>query len=241
LPSCAVGLHFAQPLRPEARPATCLAQLRRREPGTSYSAQRRRPQVAPLSAQPSAAWPAQQWYRAPGLSRHSAQLPATCLAQPRRSEPGTSYSAQRRRPQVAPHSAQPPASYFAQPLAAGSSAGAFVSWAGRGRRSGGDETIRWRCAPDPMTWLNQVITLCAILESDGRALGGVGGCCPCAWAEVAANNCRDRKNVAAPNALDFMVLPPAARDNERNVRPACSSSCLHASFPAPAGSPPQHR
>src|SRR5262249_6965980 len=119
-------------------------------------------------------------------------------------------------------------------------AGVFVSCAGRGRGSGGDDTIRWRCAPDPVTWWNQLITLCAILELDGRALGGVDCCCPCAWADAAANNCRDRKNVA-PNTLDLMVPPPAARDNERNVRPPRSSSCLHASFPAPAGRPSQHR
>jgi hypothetical protein len=112
---------------------------------------------------------------------------------------------------------------FGSTAAAGSSAGVFVSCGGRGRGSGGDDTIRWRCAPDPMTWWIQVITLCAILESDDRALGGVGGCCPCAWADAAANNCRDKKNVAAPNTLDrrfkgrritqlrFRILAPGSR------------------------------
>ena len=100
---------------------------------------------------------------------------------------------------------------FCSTAAAGSSVGVFVSCAGRGRGSGGDDTIRWRCVPDPATWWNQVITLCAILESDGRALGGVGGCCPCAWADAAANNCRDRKNVAAPNTLDLMVRSRSTR------------------------------
>jgi hypothetical protein len=82
---------------------------------------------------------------------------------------------------------------FCSSAAAGSSAGVFVSCAGRGRGSGGDDTIRWRCAPVPVTWWNQVITLCATLETGGRALGGVGGCGPCAWADVAANNWRDRE------------------------------------------------
>ena len=85
------GASFSQPLRPEARPAPCLAQLKGRVPGISHSAQRRRLQVAPHSAQLSAAYPAQQWYRA--------------LRTP--------YSA-RRWPQVAPHSAQPPAPCLAQ-------------------------------------------------------------------------------------------------------------------------------
>ena len=106
---------------------------------------------------------------------------------------------------------------FCSTAAAGSSAGVFVSCAGRGRGSGGDDTIRWRCAPVPVTWWNQVITLCATLETGGRALGGVSGCGPCAWADAAANNWRDRKNVAAPNTLDLMVRPPAARDNEREA------------------------
>ena len=106
---------------------------------------------------------------------------------------------------------------FCSSAAAGSSAGVFVSCAGRGRGSGGDDTIRWRCAPVPVTWWNQVITLCATLETGGRALGGVGGCGPCAWADAAANNWRDRKNVAAPNTLDLMVRPPAARNNEREA------------------------
>jgi hypothetical protein len=82
---------------------------------------------------------------------------------------------------------------FCSSAAAGSSVGVFVSCAGRGRGSGGDDTIRWRCAPVPVTWWNQVITLCATLETGGRALGGVGGCGPCAWADVAANNWRDRE------------------------------------------------
>ena len=47
-----VAPHSAQP------PAPCLAQLRRRGPGTSYSPQRR-PQVAPHSAQPPASYSAQ--------------------------------------------------------------------------------------------------------------------------------------------------------------------------------------
>ena len=59
---------------------------------------------------------------------------------------------------------------FGSTAAAGRSAGVFVSCAGRGRGSGGDDTIRWRRAPDPVTWWNQVITLCAILETGGRAL-----------------------------------------------------------------------
>ena len=59
-------------------------------------------------------------------------------------------------------------------------------------------------------------TLCAILETGG-ALGGVDGCGPCAWADAEANNWRDRKDVAAPNTLDLMVRPPAARDNEREA------------------------
>ena len=130
---------------------------------------------------------------------------------------------------------------FGSTAAAGSSAGVFVSCGGRDRGSGGDDTIRWRRAPDPVTWWNQVITLRAILKSDGRALGGVGGCCPCAGADAAANNCRDRKNIAAPNTLDLMVLPPTPLDNERNVRAARSSSCSHTSFPAPAGWSSQHR
>jgi hypothetical protein len=37
------------------------------------------------------------------------------------------------------------------------------------------------------------------------------------WADAAANNWRDRKNVAAPNTLDLMVRPPAVRDNEREA------------------------
>ena len=114
------GASFAQPPRPEARPAPCLAQLQGRMPEISYSAQRRRLQVAPHSAQLSAAYPAQQWYRACGHlfgSRRSRFSSTGCLlAQPRRRGPGTSYSPQRRRPQVAPHSAQPPASYSAQAL-----------------------------------------------------------------------------------------------------------------------------
>ena len=118
---------------------------------------------------------------------------------------------------------------FCSTAAAGSSAGVFVSCAGRGRGSGGDDTIRWRCAPVPVTWWNQVITLCATLETGGCALGGVGGCGPCAWADVAANNWRDRKNVAAPSTLDLMVRPPAARDNERE---AVSWRSTHASVPA---------
>src|SRR6478752_1036888 len=128
---------------------------------------------------------------------------------------------------------------FCSSAAAGSSAGVFVSCAGRGRGSGGDDTIRWRCAPVPVTWWNQVITLCATLETGGCALGGVGGCGPCAWADVAANNWRDRKNVAAPNTLDLMVGPPAARNNEREAvswrSTLALSTCLRASFPAPAG------
>jgi hypothetical protein len=51
--------------------------------------------------------------------------------------------------------------------------------------------------------------LSATPEKGGRALGGVGGCGPCAWADAAANNWRDRKNVAAPSILDFMVRPSA--------------------------------
>src|SRR6202035_3960732 len=94
---------------------------------------------------------------------------------------------------------------FCSSAAAGSSGGVFVSCSGRGRGSGGDDTIRWRCAPEPVTWWNQVITLCATPEKGGRALGGVGGFGPCAWANAAANNWRDRKNVAAPNTLDLMV------------------------------------
>src|SRR5215469_16859847 len=56
---------------------------------------------------------------------------------------------------------------FSSTAAAGSSAGVFVSCAGRGRGSGGDDTIRWRRPPVPVMWWNQVITLCAILESGG--------------------------------------------------------------------------
>ena len=58
---------------------------------------------------------------------------------------------------------------FGSTAAAGSSAGVFVSCGGRDRGSGGDDTNRWRRAPDPVTWWNQVITLCAILESDGKS------------------------------------------------------------------------
>ena len=87
---------------------------------------------------------------------------------------------------------------FGSTAAAGSSAGVFVSCGGRDRGSGGDDTIRWRRAPDPVTWWNQVITLCAILESDGRALGGVGGCCPCAWGRRSSQQLQRQKEYCRP-------------------------------------------
>ena len=87
--------------------------------------------------------------------------------------------------------------------------------------------------------------VCAILETGAAALG-VGGCSPCAWTDAAANNWRDRKDIAAPNTLDLMVRSPAAGNNEREavspgVRPMRTSSCLRASFPTPAGWPSQYR
>ena len=211
-----MGPHSAQPMRPEARPAPCLAQLWGWVPEISYSAQLQRLQVAPHSAQPPAAYPAQQWYRASATSSLAQRQWPQALRLDFGSTAGVS---------------------FCSTAAAGSSAGVFVSCAGRGRGSGGDNSIRWRCAPVPVTWWNQVITLCAILETAGRrALGGVSGCGPCAWADVAANNWRDRKNVAAPNlSTSWSALPQHATMNARlfpGVRPtrsvpACALRFLH--------------
>jgi hypothetical protein len=90
---------------------------------------------------------------------------------------------------------------FGSTAAAGSS-GAFVNCTGRGRGSGGDDAIRWRCVP--VMWCNHVTTWCAIPEKGGA--DGVGGCGSCAGADAAANSWKARQNVAAPNIFDLTAL-----------------------------------
>jgi hypothetical protein len=113
--------------------------------------------------------------------------------------------------------------------------GCAPSCAGRGRGSGGDDTIRWRRVPVLVTWCNQVTKLCAIPEKGGCGLDGIGDCGSCAWAGAAANNWKARKNAAAPNTLDLTV--PSPQHSTNKVRRARSSGIAAALRPKSRGGP----